>query len=176
MKHPLPWPFPGGLIRRLTKSDLAAFQAYRQDAEVARYQGWARMDDAEALAFLVEMEQTPLWNPGEWIQLGIAPAADAPVVGDLGIHLSPDAREAEIGYTLARPAQGRGIATAAVDAACRQLFAATAIERITATTDQRNGPSIRVLERVGFVHESTRVVTFRGEACTELTFALARPA
>jgi aminoglycoside 6'-N-acetyltransferase len=174
--HPLPWPFAGGLIRRLHASDLSAFQAYRQDPEVARYQGWSPMDDAEALAFLVEMGEAPLWNPGEWIQLGIAPIADAAVVGDLGIHLSADAREAEIGYTLARQAQGRGIATAAVHAACRRLFAATAIERVTATTDRRNHPSIGVLERVGFVQASTRVDTFRGEACTELTFALARPA
>jgi hypothetical protein len=45
---------PGGLLRRLRTSDLAAFQAYRSIPEIGRFQGWSPMSEAEAVAFLAD--------------------------------------------------------------------------------------------------------------------------
>ena len=42
-------------LRWLREGDLPEFLAYRSDPEVARFQGWAPMDEAAARAFLREV-------------------------------------------------------------------------------------------------------------------------
>ena len=170
----LPRPLPGGCLRRLRQADLGAFQAYRSIPELGRYQGWSPMSDAEALAFLSEMESSPFFQPGQWVQLGIADASCDVLLGDIGVHLSADGRTGEIGFTLAPAAQGRGLATAAVRESLELLFTATGVERVLGITDARNQPSVRLLERLGFVWCETREVIFRGEECRELVYVLAR--
>jgi len=83
-ESPLPRRFPGGLLRRLRPSDLSSFQAYRSIPELGRYQGWSPMSGAEAMAFLAEMKDAPLFTPGQWVQLGIAEAATNRLIGDIG--------------------------------------------------------------------------------------------
>ena len=170
----LPREFPGGRLRRLRHSDLGAFQAYRSIPELGFYQGWSPMSEAEALAFLVEMEATPLFQPGHWGQLGIAePHTDA-LVGDIGLRLSEDSQTGEVGFTLAPSAQGRGVASAAVQEALQLLFTATPVSRVLGITDARNTPSVRLLERLGFECRETRNAVFRGEECREQVFVLPR--
>ena len=169
----LPRAFGAGILRRLATTDLPAFQAYRCDAELGRFQGWSPMPDDEAAAFLAEMSEAPLFRPGEWIQLGIADA-EGRLLGDLGLLLDADGHEAEIGFTLARSAHGRGIATAAAREAIALTFASTAVEQVRGITDARNTASVRVMERLGMRRVQTRETVFRGEACTEAVHALAR--
>ena len=161
-------------LRRLAASDLADFQAYRNDPEVGRWQGWTPKPDEEALAFLNEMAVVPLFTPGQWTQLAIADVLTGQLVGDLGIHVSDDGREAEFGFSLARAAQGRGIASAAVRAAIAQVFEQTAVERIHAQTDARNTACIRLLERLGARLLERIDTEFRGEPCVEFRYELAR--
>jgi ribosomal-protein-alanine N-acetyltransferase len=170
----LPRAFPGGLLRRLRTSDLAAFQAYRSIPELGRFQGWSPMSEAEAVAFLAEMNEARLFTPGDWVQLGIAePEADQ-LIGDIGIFLSADGLTGEIGFTLARAAQGRGIATAAVRQALQVLFGVTAAWQVLGITDSRNVASVRLLERVGFRYHESRNTVFRGEPCFEEVYVLPR--
>jgi RimJ/RimL family protein N-acetyltransferase len=169
----LPRAFPGGRLRRLHPCDLDAFQAYRAIPEVALYQGWSVMTQAQARDFLQEMHGVRLFRPGTWTQLGIATAEDV-LVGDVGVHLSDDALTAEIGFTLQPKAQGRGIATGAVKEALELLFALTPARRAYGITDTRNIASIRLLERVGFRFEEERDVVFRGEPCREKIYRLDR--
>jgi len=160
-------------LRRLAATDLAAFQAYRDDPEVGRWQGWTPRPDDEALAFLNGMATIPLFRPGQWTQLGIADTQSGELLGDLGIHLSADGREAEFGFSLARAAQGRGIATAAVREAIAMVFEQTAAERIHAQTDARNTACIRLLERLGARLVDRIATEFRGEPCVEFRYELA---
>lgn len=171
----LPLPFPGGCVRRMSALDLSAFQTYRATPGLGRYQGWSPMEDTEALAFLSSMEAQPLFPPGEWIQLGIAESSTDTLIGDIGLHLSDDGQSGEIGFTLAPSAQGRGIATAAVREALRLFFTITQAAEILGITDARNTPSIRLLERLGFILRETRDAIFRGEPCVEHIFSLPRP-
>jgi hypothetical protein len=50
MSTPDPLPLFTGIavLRRLEVNDLAAFQAYRSDSKVGRFQGWSVMSDADA--------------------------------------------------------------------------------------------------------------------------------
>jgi [ribosomal protein S5]-alanine N-acetyltransferase len=168
----LPRTFPRGQLRRLRSTDLAAFQAYRSIPELAQYQGWSPMPEAEAAAFLAEMSDAPLFAQGKWVQLGIADPEGDHLVGDIGIFVSEDGATAEIGFTLAPAAQGRGIATAAVREALQVLFAATEVQRVLGITDRRNAASVRLLERVGFQYQESRTVVFRGESCLERVYIL----
>jgi RimJ/RimL family protein N-acetyltransferase len=170
----LPRQFPGGTLRRLRHSDLGAFQTYRSIPGLGRYQGWSPMSEKEALAFLAEMEAKAWFQPGQWIQLGIADPRTDVLVGDIGLHLSSDRQTAEVGFTLAPWAQGRGVATAAVQEAIRLLFSATPVLRILGITDARNTASARLLERLGFECRETRHAVFRGEECMEQVFVFPR--
>jgi RimJ/RimL family protein N-acetyltransferase len=62
-------------------------------------------------------------------------------------------RHAEIGFTLNRAWQGRGLAAEAVAAALRFGFDAMDLRRVEADVDPDNGASLRLLERLGFRRE-----------------------
>lgn len=162
-------------LRRLTQADLPAFQAYRHDAELGRYQGWLPQTDAQAQAFLDEMSRATLLAPGAWVQLGIVDGRDDALIGDIGLCVSSTGESAEIGFTLRASSQGHGLAGEAVRAAIQLVFAATAVARIVGITDARNLASIRLLERVGMRRSSTGPAEFRGAACIEHVHELLRP-
>ena len=162
------------ILRRLSDDDLSVFQAYRHDVELGRYQGWSPMTDAEAQAFLLEMASAPLLQPGSWTQIGIAEPDNQCLIGDVGLFLGEDESFAEIGFTLARKAQGRGVATAAICEAIRLVFECSAADRLIGITDSRNLASVRLLERVGMRKVETRNVVFRDEPCVELVYQVFR--
>jgi RimJ/RimL family protein N-acetyltransferase len=171
---PLPRLGHGFLLRRLTSDDLPEFQAYRHDPELGRYQGWSPMSDEEATAFLVEMNTAALLRPGSWTQIGIGEPDSRRLIGDIGVFLDRDGRYAEVGFTLAHHAQGRGVATAAVREAISLIFAVTKVDRVFGITDARNSASVRLLERVGMRRTETTNAVFRGEQCVEHVYAVVR--
>ena len=175
-RDPLPRPGKAIAVRRLRENDLAAFQAYRRDEETGRYQGWTPQTDAQAKAFLAQMARAALFVPGEWIQLGIAAPGTDELVGDIGICVAADGKEAEIGFTLRPRSRGAGLGTEAVREAIGLVFELTKVARVVAVTDARNASSIRLLERAGLGRVDTVQSTFRGEPCVEHVYALARVA
>ncbi len=178
MKPPRVDPLPRSgdtfVLRRLSTDDLAAFQAYRHDPEVGRYQGWSPVSDAEALAFLAEMHAAPVPRPGGWTQIGIAEPGSGRLIGDVGVFLERDRRYAEIGVTLGRPSQGRGVATAVLREVISLIFECSPVERVIGITDARNVSSVRLLERAGMRRIETQTALFRGEPCVEYVYATTR--
>jgi RimJ/RimL family protein N-acetyltransferase len=163
------------VLRRLVPSDLAAFQAYRHDSEVALYQDWSATSDSEASAFLAHMGTGALLRPGTWSQIGICERDDPLLIGDIGLFLYEDSGSAELGITLRRESQGRGFATAAGRAAIELVFEQTPALEVRGITDARNVPSMRLLERVGMRLIESRSAVFRGEPCVEHVYAVTRP-
>ena len=76
------------------------------------------MSRPEALQFLQSMASDPLFQKGHWSQIAIADVDDDRLLGDLGIHISANGVEAELGITLSAAAQGRGLG----EDACRLAF------------------------------------------------------
>lgn len=171
----LPLPGPGFILRRLSTADLADFQAYRRDEELGRYQGWLSTPDEQARTFLAEMSEAPFPNPGHWVQVGIAEPGSQRLIGDIGVFLDLGATRAEIGFTLARIAQGRGVATAVLRVVIDLIFEHSTAGRVIGITDARNLPSMRLMERVGMRMTETRQAVFRGAACVEHTYTVTRP-
>jgi RimJ/RimL family protein N-acetyltransferase len=77
-------------------------------------------------------------------------------VGSIGFVLHPDVERvsAEIGYWLAEPFWGRGIATDALAAVTRHAIEAHGLTRIYAVPFAWNAASCRVLEKAGYVLEA----------------------
>lgn len=157
-------------LRRLSKQDVASFRAYRGDPEVAKFQGWDAMDEAEALAFLVHMQSVPLLSAGKWTQLGIALREEDTLVGDIGVHIAEDESEAELGITLARDVQRQSIGFEAVEMVCAWLFTQTKIARIVAITHADNKRALSLVARTPFQHTHDTHDVIDGVATPERWF------
>lgn len=172
--HCLPIRVEGTILRRFRIGDADRFHAYRSDPGLARYQGWSVMTADDALTFVREMAGVAALVPGGWVQLAVADEGTDHVLGDVGLYVDETGRDAELGFTLSRDAQGVGHATRAVAAAATLLWRVSLVAGIRAVTDARNTPSIAVLERAGFLRLSAQKSFFKGEECLEITFMLPR--
>ena len=163
------------VLRRFAARDLAAFQSYRGDPEVGRYQGWTVQDDAGAAAFLAAMAEARIGVPGEWFQIAVADRSTDALIGDIGLGFAKvRAGVAEIGFSMAPSAQGRGLGAEAVRCALALLFESGRVDAVEGITDARNAPSIRLLERVGMQLVRKQQAWFKGERCTEHVYSIAR--
>lgn len=163
------------IIRRFQERDAENLSVYRSDPQVARYQSWTDLTPQAALRFIRSLQESEPGTPGEWFQFAVQEKDRVDLIGDLGLRTDPDEPAlGEIGYTLARPFQGRGYAREAVQAVLGYCFNVLKMHRIVALTDVRNLPSIYLLERLGFRREAHFVQSYReGEIWTdEYQFAL----
>ena len=162
-------------IRPLDANDLEGFVAYRQDPQVACYQGWEpsfSMEDGRKLVLAQPSGALP--PPGEWLQLAVH-HKDGALLGDVAVHTLEDPPHTfEIGVTLSRAAQGSGVATEAVTAVLEHLFSNAGARRVVAVCDARNQPVVRLLQRVGMIKESSEVDVewFKGEWVSLDTYVL----
>ncbi len=162
-------------LRRFQAGDLAAFQIYRHDPEVQRYQGWKPQSDELAARFLAQMVDAAFFPLGQWLQIGVALRANDYLIGDIGIHAAPDGLSAELGFSFASQYQHQGYASEAVAAIIAILFEATAVTHIAASADADNAPSWRLLERVGMQRTATRAGRFRNLPCIDHFYQIQRP-
>ena len=129
------------------------------------------MPSMAAKAFLTEMNKAVFAAVGVWYQLGIADRVTDRLIGDIGFCIcGPENQHAELGFSLARNAQGRGLATEAVREVVDLLFESTAIARVISMTDARNQACIRLLQRVGMRQVGAVNSVFRGESCVEYVY------
>ncbi len=96
-------------LRRLAPTGLANFQHYRNDEAVSRYQSWLPQTDPDAAVYLEQKGEAEFFQPGTWFQIGIADRETDALIGDIGICLSADEPEVEIGFALRRQSQGLGL-------------------------------------------------------------------
>jgi RimJ/RimL family protein N-acetyltransferase len=132
---------------RLVPMDRKQADALRQGdlLGIRAGRGWPHADTLDGIGAAVAGED-PEALP--WL---ILLRSDGVVVGDLGWKGTPSTDgEVEIGYGLAAPYRGRGLATHAVGALVDWLRMQQTVRRVVAQTDSDNTPSRRVLERVGF--------------------------
>jgi RimJ/RimL family protein N-acetyltransferase len=164
-------------LRRFGDADLAPFMAYRNDPDVARYQSWDGITEAEAVAFVREQQTAPAGVPGEWLQIAIERKDNRRIIGDCAFKvMEDDPRQAEIGYSLARDAQGQGFATEAVAALLSWAFPTFDLHRVIAIVDVENTASVALLERLGLRREAhfRQNIWFKGAWGDEYVYAILR--
>ncbi|MBA3842380.1 MAG: GNAT family N-acetyltransferase [Actinobacteria bacterium] len=106
-----------------------------------RGDGWPHADTLDALGMVAE------YGSEAWLIL-----KDGVVIGDAGTHGPPDEHgDVEIGYGLAAPVRGRGLASEFVPALAEHVLARAEVRRVVARAVLAdNLPSRRALERAGF--------------------------
>jgi ribosomal-protein-alanine N-acetyltransferase len=98
-----------------------------------------------------------------WVETGCkigyvkAITCNGELVGSIGAIAGEFERQksAEVGYWIAEPYWGRGIASQALEGFCQFLISNTELVRLYAPVFEGNQASTRVLERCGFTLEAT---------------------
>jgi len=135
-------------------ADFEAFAAMEADAEVRRYVGGAPRTREGAERKFRDVYLKPV--EGGMGLLATILKADGRYIGYCGLYPSLDDAggtrkgEAMLGFTLARPHWGRGLATEAGDALVRFGFERLGLRRIVSVVQVGNVASLRVLEKLGF--------------------------
>jgi len=163
------------ILRQFKASDLETFLAYRNDPEVARYQGWEYPYPREKAVVFVQSMITAVPAQSNWIQTAIELKATGEMIGDVAFFIrSDDHRQAMIGYSLARPYWGKGYAFEAVLRLLRYLFDELHLHRVGAECDVDNPASWRLLEKLGFRREAHLIenVFYKGAYVSEYHYAL----
>lgn len=165
-------------LRHVEMGDARAIAGYRNDPEVAKYQSWETYSFADAEMLCRRQEEVKIDTPGTWCQLAIVNVEYGEMIGDCGLRF-PGAGESglgveiEMGITLSRAAQGRGLASDTVAGIVELVFGKLAKRVIRATVDARNARAAALLERAGFERAGgTRRTRFKGAWCDEQDYVL----
>ena len=154
-----------GVIPELETERLLLRQVIIDDLEQ-----WAKgvFADPDAMRYMPKREMTPLaraeramnnfnryWTQhglGAW---GVTDKKNGQFLGSCYLEPPEDSGtgDVELGYDLAKPFWGQGIATEAARAAVRFSFENNNLERIVAIVVPENIGSWRVLEHIGFIYE-----------------------
>mgnify|MGYP003297900952 CR=1 FL=1 len=129
----------------------AIFDAYTQDAQVARYTSWSPHRSLDETRTFLEQHCEAGWTAGTVFSWLITMSEGGYVAGMIDFRLT--ACRAEVGYVLAQRYWGHGFMTEAADAVVEWVIAQPEIHRVWATVDLENVASQRVLEKVGMVRE-----------------------
>jgi ribosomal-protein-alanine N-acetyltransferase len=141
------------LLRRPFASDApAVFARYASDPAVTRFLGWrthASLSDTQLFLACCD---------AEWRQTGVGPYLiqsrdTGALLGSTGLRLA-SSQQAATGYVLARDAWGQGYATEALHA-MRDLALRLGVLRLTAVCHPEHRASWRVMQKCGFIREST---------------------
>lgn len=131
--------------------DAAAFAAMHDDPDVARFTPLASpYTEGHARTWLQAEPERRL----DGAELALAVVAGGAPVGSIGLRPDADDREiVEVGYVVAAPARGRGVATRATRLAVGWAIERWRPARLQLTTTVDNVASHRVAERAGFRRE-----------------------
>lgn len=163
------------LIRQFKPSDLEAFLAYRNDPDVAKYQGWDHPYPREKAIEFVQKMSIAIPQHSSWLQLALELKSTGALIGDVAFFIKrEDERQAMIGYSLARPYWGKGYAFEALSCLLAYLFEEMKLHRISAECDVENISSWRLLEKIGFRREAHLIenIFFKGSYGSEYHYAM----
>jgi RimJ/RimL family protein N-acetyltransferase len=145
-------------LRPWREDDADAVWAAQRDPEIRKWAGGRGVESREdAVALLRRL--TGSEDRASW---AVVEPATGTLLGSVSVHSIDRAQAgASVGYWTAPAARGRGVAPAAVDAACRWVFEALAVERVELCHAVENPASARVAEKAGFLFEGKLRRSFR---------------
>jgi RimJ/RimL family protein N-acetyltransferase len=175
-------------LRPWREADIEALAAIVRDPEVMRYLGtglryrvkraatWlvARVSDVEARTAVRDFDRHwQRWGFGEW---AAEEKASGELVGRIGLVYHPDwplgEAKVEIGWTLARRAWGRGLATEGARVALDHAFDQLELDRVISATSIDNVRSQRVMQKLGMRRQGEA----RWHRCDMVWYAIDRDA
>lgn len=158
-------PLPPDAVRALLGGDRAGASRLLGLSLPTTFPG--RPDDVLLQVQLRRMEEDP--GGRGWCLRAMVRVEDSAVIGHCGFHGPPKAvGRAEIGYTVFKKFRSRGYATEAAHGLI-QWARHKAERRVFASVAPTNGPSLAVLNRLGFRHVGEQMDEIDGR---ELVFEL----
>lgn len=145
------------MIRRMREDDWRGNQVIWRDFNRSRYavyDGVLPEEDAE-----VRRQTREFMGSGLFFSVFLA--ENGTMIGYVCFHQDRDAFD--LGYCFHSAFQGRGYAFESARAAMEFLVKERNAKRFTAGTALDNGPSLRLLDRLGFRLASTETVSFDGD-------------
>ena len=151
-------------------SDWIAFRPIATDVEVMRYitggVPWTR----ERIQSFVS-RQVELYSERGFCRWKLLLKPNQEMIGFCGVGFWGESLEPEIGWWLARPYWGRGLATEAARVALRDAFERVALDRIISIARPANVASTRIMEKLGFQLECE----FEKDGVRLVRYAISRP-
>jgi RimJ/RimL family protein N-acetyltransferase len=165
-------PRHGAILRPWSEDDICGLARAANDPAIA-----ATMRDGFPSPYTIDDARRFIGQAtGPAPGLLLAIEIDGIVAGGIGIHPLADVyrKTAEIGYWLAVPYRGRGIATAAVGALVPLAFARFAIHRLQRIRDWSSDVCSSDLEKNGFTREAVhqKAVVKNGVVMDEVLYVL----
>lgn len=163
-------------VRPVVASDLPALLEVNRDPEVTRYLPYdAWTGAAEGEAWFARMEKLVAGRDACQFVI-VERGLDRAIGTCLVFRYSTRDQLAEIGYVLGRASWGRGYMLEALTALIGAAFNSAYLRRLEANVAGPNLASLKLLERLGFVHEGLRRERWiaRGEVTDCAVFGLLR--
>ena len=141
-------------LRPWTAGDIPVLAEECREEEIARWldqvpQPYTEADGREYVA-----ATRRAWKDGSMATFAVEDAQSARVIGSIGLRFSdPGHGVGEVGYWVSREARGRGVASRAVRLVSAWALVDCGLARLQLRADDRNIPSQRVAEKVGFKRE-----------------------
>lgn len=141
------------VLRPFRHSDAADLFAVYSDPQVFRHipiGDWKHIDEAHQRI----ARDINTMAAGDYIRLAVERREDSRVIGEvLLFKFDLPSGRAELGYALARSAWGCGYVFEALPPLIEFGFRELGLNRLQAVIDPRNAASLKVVQRLGFVHE-----------------------
>ena len=171
---PLPLRTDRLVLRRFEAGDLAAYHAYHSLPETALFLQGEAKSYTQAMELVGRYANFTFAKEGDWACLAIEAAEKPGLLGEVVLKWLPGRGQAEIGWSLAPEARGRGVATEAARAVLGLGFEELGFHRIVARLDALNTASAALCERLGMRLESVQVDRwhYKGRWATEVVYAL----
>jgi RimJ/RimL family protein N-acetyltransferase len=169
MRHLMPIVTPRLVLRPPTLGDLDSIQAAKENAwnDLQRWMAWAFDNQRSRQALEESIRRTMDFQS----QAGIALAGFHKINGDFvvrtALDLTDEADVYETGYWVTPKYAGQGMATEAANAAIRYAFGRLGAKAITIGYFDGNGPSRRIVEKLGF--QKLRVARQAATRCLDGT-------
>ena len=138
------------VLRPFVEADVFAVAAACDDPEMARFlPHWPEpYTEDEARRYIALTRE---WNASEDRRvLAVVDASGGDLLGSIDVRIGD---VGSVGYWIAAPARGRGLATRALRLVARWALEERRVERLELTTHPENVASQRVAEKAGFVRE-----------------------
>ena len=166
---------PRLILRRFRDADLVPFLAYLNDPLVARYQSWESYTEQQARDVIEKQKKASPGIPGQWFTFALELKESATLIGHVALKMLED-RQAEIGFTLARAAHGKGLAHEGTACVLDYLFTKLKLHRVIAIADCDNDRSLALLGRLGLRREGQFIqnIWFKGRWGSEYLYAILR--
>lgn len=156
-------------VRAWRPGDVPALAEFGLDPDNVRYGGAAPgRAEPEAADYLEAMER--MRRDGRALAFAVVETPTDAILGACDLRL-PLPGVGEVGYLLAPAARGRGVMSRGLRLVVAWGFAELGLARVQAFASPENAPSVRLLERLGFVREGV-LRSYRGAGEDRVAFSL----